>query len=74
MYEPLNVSIASSFNVIKALENEIKAVDKAIAKTIKGLNTTEFQSLISIPGIGPVLASGILAEIVLLLLRFFITN
>lgn len=62
-YEPLNVSIASSFNVIKALENEIKIIDKAIEKTIRGLNTTEYQSLTSIPGIGPVLASGILAEI-----------
>ena len=63
LYEPLNVSIASSFNVIKALEDEIKIIDKAIEKTIKGINTTEFQSLISIPGIGPVLASGILSEI-----------
>lgn len=63
LYEPLNVSIASSFNVIQALQNEIKVIDKAIEKTIKGLNTTEYQSLTSIPGIGPVLASGILSEI-----------
>jgi transposase len=63
LYEPLNISIASSFNVIKALEDEVKTIDKAIEKTIRGLNTTEFQSLISIPGIGPVLASGILSEI-----------
>jgi transposase len=63
LYEPLNISIASSFNVINALETEIKAIDKAIEKTIKGINTTEYQSLKSIPGIGPVLASGILAEI-----------
>ncbi|HZJ99730.1 MAG TPA: IS110 family transposase [Tissierellaceae bacterium] len=63
LYEPLNVSIASSFNVIKALENEVKVIDKAIEKTIKGVNTTEFQSLVSIPGIGSVLASGILSEI-----------
>lgn len=63
LYEPLNVSIASSFNVIKALANEVKAVDKAITKTIKGINTTEYQSLLSIPGIGPVLAGGILSEI-----------
>ena len=63
LYEPLNVSIASSFNVIKALEDEIKVIDRAIEKTIKGLNTTEYQSLTSIPGIGPVFASGILAEI-----------
>ncbi len=63
LYKPLNSSISSSFNVIKAFKEEIKAIDKAIEKTIKGLNTTEYHSLISIPGIGPVLASGILAEI-----------
>lgn len=63
LYEPLNVSIASSFNVIKALEDEVKVIDKTIEKTIKGLNTTEYQSLTSILGIGPVLASGILSEI-----------
>lgn len=63
LYEPLNTSIASSFNLIKAFDNEIKTIDKAIEKTIKGLNTSQYQSLTSIPGIGPVLASGILAEI-----------
>ena len=63
LYEPLNTSIASSFNVIKAFEDEIKTIDKAIIKAIKGINTTEYQSLTSIPGIGPVFASGILAEI-----------
>jgi len=63
LYEPLNIAIASSFNVIKALQIEIKEIDKAIDKNIKGINTTEYQSLISIPGIGPVFASGILAEI-----------
>ncbi len=63
LYEPLNIAIASSFNVIKALQTEIKEIDKAIEKNIKGINTTEYQSLISIPGIGPVFASGILAEI-----------
>lgn len=63
LYEPLNTSIASSFNVIKAFDDEIKTIDKAIEKTFKGINTTEYQSLTSIPGIGPVLASGILSEI-----------
>lgn len=63
LYEPLNVSIASSFNVIAALGKETKVVDKAIDKNIKGLNTSEFQSLSSIPGIGPVFSSGILSEI-----------
>ena len=63
LYEPLNVSIASSFNVINAFETDIKTIDKAFEKAIKGINTAEYQSLIFIPGIGPVLASGILAEI-----------
>lgn len=63
LYEPLSTSIASSFNLIKAFDAEIKVVDKAIEKTIKGINPVEYQSLTSIPGIGPVLASGILAEI-----------
>ena len=63
LYEPLSVAISSSFNVIKALEAEIKIIDKAIEKNIKGINPTEYRSLISIPGIGPVFASGILAEI-----------
>jgi transposase len=63
LYEPLTISIASSFNCIKAYETEIKALNTAIEKTIKGINTTEYQSLLSIPGVGPVYASGILAEI-----------
>ena len=63
LYEPLNVSLASSFNLIKAFKEEIKTIDSAIEKNIKGINTTEYESLRSIPGIGPVFAAGILAEI-----------
>ena len=63
LYEPLTISIASSFNCINALEGEVKKLNKAIERAIKGFNTNEYQSLISIPGIGPVFASGILAEI-----------
>ena len=63
LYEPLNISLASSFNVIKTFETEVKSIDKAIEKNIKGLNTNEYQSLMSIPGIGPVFAAGILSEI-----------
>jgi transposase len=62
-YEPLNIAISSSLNVIKTLENEIKTVDKAIEKTVKGLNPMEYQSLISVKGIGPVISSGIISEI-----------
>jgi len=63
LYEPLTISIASSFNCIRAFEGEAKTLDKAIAKAIRGFNTNEYQSLLSIPGIGPVFSSGILAEI-----------
>lgn len=62
-YEPINVSIASSFNVINTFEKEVKSVDLAIERTCKGLNPTEYNVLLSIPGIGPVFASGILSEI-----------
>ncbi len=63
LYEPLTISLASSFNCIKAFESEIKSIDKAILKVIKGLNDIEYQCLLSIPGIGSVYASGIIAEI-----------
>lgn len=63
LYEPLTVYIASSFNYIQAFETEIKKLDKAIEKAIKGLNTNEYQCLLSISGIGRVYAGGILAEI-----------
>ena len=63
LYEPLTISIAASFNCINAFEGEVKKLNKAIERAIKGFNTNEYQSLLSIPGIGPVFAGGILAEI-----------
>lgn len=63
LYEPITVSLASSYNCIKTYQAEIKRIDKAIEKAIKGLNVTEYQCLLSIPGIGPVYAAGILSEI-----------
>ena len=63
LYEPLTISIAFSFNCISAFEKEIKTLNKAIEKAIRGFNTNEYQSLTSIPGIGPVYAGAILAEI-----------
>ena len=63
LYEPLTISIASSFNLISTYTAEIKAVNKAIEKTLKGLDPTAYQCLLSIPGIGPVRAAGILSEI-----------
>ncbi len=61
--EPITLAITSSFNVIQAYKDEIKAIDKGILKTIKGINEQAYNSLTSIPGIGPVYASGIIAEI-----------
>ena len=58
LYEPLNVSIASSFNCIETFKREIKVIDNAIEKEIKGLNPNAFIILQSIDGIGPVFAGG----------------
>lgn len=63
LYEPLTISIASSFNLISSYTAEIKAVNKAIENTLKGLDTVAYQCLLSIPGIGPVMAAGTLSEI-----------
>ncbi|TCL53614.1 transposase IS116/IS110/IS902 family protein [Kineothrix alysoides] len=63
LYEPLNISLACSFNCIDAFKQEIKIIDKAIEKSIAGLNPNAYTILMSIDGIGPVFASGILAEI-----------
>ena len=62
-YEPINIAIASNYNILDCLNNELKAIDKAIAKLSKGYNSDQYECLISIPGIGPTFAAGILAEI-----------
>lgn len=36
-YDPINVAISSSFNTINALEDNLKVIDKAIEKNVKGL-------------------------------------
>ena len=63
MYEPLNISLASSFNCIHAYQKEIKLIEQAIEKCINGMNPNALTILQSIPGIGSVWASGILSEI-----------
>lgn len=63
LYEPLNVSLASSFNCIDTFKKELKAIDDAIEKTIKGMHPNALTILKSIDGIGPVFAAGIIAEI-----------
>lgn len=63
-YSSLNIAIASSLNLIECYEKEIKYLNDAITKLVSGLdNQNQYNSLISIPGVGPVFAAGILAEI-----------
>src|SRR5699024_8470548 len=47
--------------VIRAFEKEIKVLDQAIKEIMETMN--ESKILLSIPGIGPVFAAGIMAEI-----------
>lgn len=63
LYDPLNATIAASLNCIKALEKEVKGLDKAIEKAVKRLDNNQFQCLVSIPGIGPIFAAGIVSEL-----------
>jgi transposase len=62
-YDPINFSLASSINVIRCYQNELKSIDKAIANQVAGFNHNHYKILTSIPGIGKVYAAGILAEI-----------
>jgi transposase len=59
MADPVNISLATTLSVIQHLESEVKKLDKEIAKIMKGIP----QTLVSVKGIGPVFAAGILAEI-----------
>jgi transposase len=62
-YDPINMSLASSLNVIHCYQNEIKDIDQAIIRQVAGFNQDHYDILLSIPGIGKVYAAGILAEI-----------
>ncbi len=62
-YDPINIAIASSLCLIRTFEKQLDAIDKEILNLVKGLQSNEYASLISIPGIGPVFAAGILSEI-----------
>ncbi len=63
LYEPINLAIATSFNSISLYEKQLKELDKAILKTVKGLHSNEYDCLLSIKGIDPVYVTGILSEI-----------
>src|SRR5699024_5799724 len=51
--------IANSLTLIRTFEKQIKQLDKAIKRIMKGVP----QTLQSLPGIGPVVTAGIIAEI-----------
>lgn len=63
LYEPINLAIATSFNSISLYEKQLKELDNAILKTVKGLHSNEYDCLLSINGIGHVYAAGIISEI-----------
>ena len=62
-YDPINTAIASSLSILRCLESQLKHIDKEIVNLTKGFNSDEYNCLISIPGIGPTFAAGILSEI-----------
>ena len=57
--DPVNACLASSISVIKALQSEVKKLDKLIEEHMKAIP----QTLTSLKGIGPVYSAGILAEV-----------
>jgi len=59
MQDPVNLSLSVTLSVIQHMESEVRRLDKAIAKLLKGIPNT----LESVKGIGPVYAAGIIAEI-----------
>lgn len=61
MQDSVDVVLASYAMMIKTTKDQIKTLDKAIQNLIVTL--PESQSLLSIPGIGPIYAAGILAEL-----------
>ena len=61
--ESISIAMASSFRMIEFYQKEMKLLENEILRIIKSFDHTYYTSLISIPGIGPVYAAGIIAEI-----------
>lgn len=59
MADSVNLAMASSIRVIRTVQEQLKSLKKAIEDHLKTIP----QTLDSVPGIGPIFASGILAEI-----------
>src|SRR5699024_8963092 len=61
MDESIDIVLGILVREIRSLEKAIKEYDKAIQELVQAI--PEYQCLTSIPGVGPVYAAGILAEI-----------
>lgn len=59
MADSINLAMASSIRVIRTIQEQLKSLKKAIEDHLEAIP----QTLDSVPGIGPIFASGILAEI-----------
>lgn len=59
--ESIDINLGIQMRVIRSFEQEIKRLNKAIEDIMDTIELA--QSLLSIPGIGPVYAAGIIAEI-----------
>ncbi|WP_156946499.1 IS110 family transposase [Desulfitibacter alkalitolerans] len=59
LMEPVNLILATSLETIRCLEKQVKTIDKAIAKELDHFKHT----LGSVPGLGPVMCAGLIAEI-----------
>jgi transposase len=57
--EPLNLILSTTLENIRTLSRQIKKLDKAIERELRKFPNP----LISVPGLGPVLVAGIMAEI-----------
>lgn len=60
MIEPVNLVLTSSLVSIRTFQGQLKSIDKAVAVE---LEATPPQTVSTIPGMGPVLSAGIVAEI-----------
>jgi len=57
--DSVDIILGTTIEVIRTLQKQVKEIDKAIERIMAGLTET----LQTIPGIGPVFAAGIIAEI-----------
>lgn len=57
--DSVDVILGTSIEVIRTFQKQLKEIDKAIKKLMAGVT----QTIVSIPGFGPVFTAGIIAEI-----------